>query len=109
MLGLAMDFARDVEISLPAADDWDSLVGLRLFASHAGVVKRLDSRWLHQDPRVREVMIKRLPGHRVVLPPTDYDSRLLGHVIFKPSGKVCIEEECAELASKLVVDMEIHP
>jgi len=109
MLGLAMDFARDVEISLPAADDWDSLVGLRLFASHAGVVRKLDSRWLHQDPRVREVMIKRLPGHRVVLPPTDYDSRLLGHAIFKPSGKVRIEEECAELASKLIVEMEIRP
>lgn len=106
MLGLALDFSRGVEISLPAADTWQSLVGLRLFASHAGVVKKLDSRWLHQDPRVRELLIKRLPGHRVVLPPIDYDSRLLGHVIFKASGKVPIEEECAELASRLVVEME---
>jgi biotin carboxylase len=106
MLKVALDFARGLEVSLPAAEDWESLVGLRLFAPDAGFVKEIDGRPLQQDPRVREVFIKVRPGHRVVLPPTDYDSRLLGHVIFKPSEKVPVEEECAELASKLIVEME---
>lgn len=109
ILGLALDFAQGLEISLPAAEDWDALVGLRLFAAHAGVVRELDSRLLHQDPRVREVLIKRQPGHKVLLPPKDYDSQLLGHLIFKPSETIPLEEECAALASKLIVRMEPQP
>jgi len=109
ILGLALDFAQGLEISLPAAEDWDTLVGLRLFAPHAGVVRELDSRLLHQDPRVREVLIKCQPGYRVLLPPQDYDSPLLGHLIFKPSKTIHLEEECASLASKLIVKMEPQP
>jgi len=106
MLGLALDFAQSSEISLPSADGWEALVGLRLLAAEAGIVKEIDSGLLNQDPRVREVLIRRAQGHRVVLPPKDYDSRLLGHVIFKSSGKVPVEDECAELGSKLTVEME---
>ena len=106
MLGLALDFAQSSGISLPSADGWEALVGLRLIAPEAGIVKQIDSRLLDQDPRVREVLIKRARGHRVALPPKDYDSGLLGHVIFKSSGKVPVEDECAELASKLIVEME---
>jgi hypothetical protein len=54
---------------------------------------------------VREVLIKRRPGHRVTLPPQDYDSRLLGHVIFKPAVQASLEQECSELADKLLVDI----
>jgi hypothetical protein len=106
ILGLALDFAQGLEISLPAPEDWDAVVGLRLFAPDAGVVRELDSQPLHQDPRVREVFIKCRPGHRVVLPPKDYDSQLLGHLIFKPSETISLEEECAALASKFIVKME---
>ncbi len=109
ILGLALDFAQGLEISLPAAEDWDALVGLRLFAPDAGVVRELDSRLLHQDPRVREVLIKCRPGHRVLLPPKDYDSQLLGHLIFRPSETIPLEEECAALASKLIVEMAPQP
>lgn len=109
MLKLALDFARGVQVCLPAAEDWESLVGLRLFAPGAGLVKKIDSGWLERDRRVREVFIKRRPGHRVTLPPADYDSRLLGHVIFKPSERVSVEKECAELTSKLIVEMETQP
>ena len=86
MLGLTLDIAQGLEITLPAAESWESLVGLRLIAADAGVIKRIDGEPLRRDPRVREVHLKRRNGHRVVLPPKDYDSRILGHVIFKPSG-----------------------
>jgi biotin carboxylase len=109
MLGLALDFATGVEPSLPGEGNWDPLVGLRLFAETPGVLARIDTRPVENDPRVREVWIKRRPGHRVVLPPKDYDSRLLGHVVFKPSGEKALEEECAELAAGIVVEMEDRP
>lgn len=106
MLGLTLDFAQGLKISVPPTREWDLLVGLRLFAAHAGVIRNMDSRLLRDDPRAREVLIKRRPGHRVVLPPKNYDSRLLGHLIFKPTQQVTLEQECAELAARLIVDME---
>jgi biotin carboxylase len=109
MLGLALDFAEGNEPPLPDEASWNPLVGLRMFAETAGVLARIDARAIESDPRVREVLIKRRPGHRVALPPEDYDSRLLGHVIFKPSGETTLEEECAELAAGMVVEMEDRP
>jgi hypothetical protein len=45
----------------------------------------------------------------VVLPPDDYESRLLGNVIFKPARPQSIETECSELESKLIVEIETEP
>ena len=108
MIGLALDMAQRRNISNLSRQSWETLVGLRLFAQHGGTVKEIDEGDLHRDPRVQEVFIKRRPGHRVVLPPNDYDSRLFGHVIFRPRGGTSLETECAELASKLKVVMEIE-
>jgi biotin carboxylase len=106
MIGLALDMAQGRNISAFPKQSWKTLVGLRLFAQHGGAVKEIDDGDLRRDPRVQEVFIKRRPGHRVVLPPKDYDSRLFGHVIFSPTVNSSLETECAELASKLKVVME---
>ena len=108
MIGLALDMAQGRDISIIPRKSWETLVGLRLFAQRAGTVKEIDERDIRRDPRVQEVLIKRKPGHRVILPPHDYDSRLLGHVIFRPRESTSPEMECAELASKLKVVMEIE-
>jgi len=107
MIGLALDMAQGKSISALPGQSWKTLVGLRLFAQHGGTVKEIDEGDLRRDPRVQEVLIKRKPGHRVILPPHDYDSRLFGHVIFRPTPSASLEMECAELASKLKVVMEI--
>jgi len=106
MIGLALDMAQGRKLSMVPWQTWKTLVGLRLFAQQAGTVKEIDEGDLRQDPRVQEVFIKRKPGHKVILPPNDYDSRLLGHVIFRPRACNSLEAECTELASKLKVVME---
>jgi biotin carboxylase len=108
MIGLALDMAQGRNISALLRQRWKNLIGLRLFAPHGGTVKEIDEGDLRLDPRVQEVYIKRRPGHRVVLPPNDYDSRLLGHVIFGPTASTSLEAQCSELASKLKVVMEIE-
>jgi len=108
MIGLALDMAQGRNISTLPGQSWKTLVGLRLFADHGGTVKEIDEGDLRRDPRVQEILIKRKPGHRVVFPPHDYDSRLFGHVIFRPTPSTSLETECAELASKLKVVMEIE-
>jgi biotin carboxylase len=106
MLGLALDFAEGKPIALPAASTWVRLVGLRLMAKKGGRIKSIGDQALRQDRRVKELILKRRPGQRVVLPPDDYESRLLGHLIFKPATVGSIETECDELESKLIVDIE---
>jgi biotin carboxylase len=106
MLGLALDFAEGKSIALPAASSWVKMVGLRLMAPKNGIIKNIGDRALRRDPRVKELHLKRRPGQRVALPPDDYESRLLGHVIFKPTTPQSIETECAELESKLSLEIE---
>jgi hypothetical protein len=106
ILGLALDFAAGSPVATSDPSTWRRLAGVRLFASRPGVISRIDANALREDQRVVECHLKRDPGHRVVLPPEDYDSRLLGHVIFEPSAPGKIEDECFEIAAKLEVEVE---
>jgi len=106
VLGAMLDFAEQRPVAVPAASQWRLLVGLRLFSPYAGVIRALDAEFIHADPRVLECELTRGEGHHVVLPPEDYDSRLLGHAIFAPSSRHDIESECVEIADKLVIELE---
>ena len=106
MLELTLDFAEQLPVAVPSEARWETLVGVRLFAARAGTITRLDTGAIVSDLRVREVYLKRTEGHRVVLPPDDYDSRVLGHVVFEATSPLTIEMEAREIASKLILEME---
>ncbi|MCE5326001.1 MAG: ATP-grasp domain-containing protein [Planctomycetaceae bacterium] len=117
MLASAVNFAAGEPVLVPPSTAWKQMVGLRLFAKRSGVIQRLDASAISADPRVSEVYLRRAPGHEVRLPPADYDSRLLGHVIFDPSvsGGMAtrqagrhdvpsIEQQCTELSGRFIVE-----
>jgi len=106
ILGCTLDFAEGHPFISNESLQWRPLVGVRLFAKCSGEIWQIDSSALFKDHRVVESHLKRGPGHRVVLPPEDYESRLLGHVIFEPTGPESIENECIEIASKLKIEMK---
>lgn len=106
ILGCTLDFAERRNLSLARPRRDKPLVGVRLFAAQSGEIDQMDSFALQEDHRVMECHLKRGPGHKVVLPPEDYESRLLGHAIFEPSGSDNIENECIEVASKLEIEMK---
>ncbi len=107
MFKLALDFAEGVTLPKPEKQSpGQPLVGLRLFADRPGTITGLNTARVLEDTRVREVYLKRSVGHLVVLPPDDYDSRILGHVIFAPASFHSLETECRELASMLEIQME---
>ncbi|MBI4773904.1 MAG: ATP-grasp domain-containing protein [Deltaproteobacteria bacterium] len=85
------------------AKNW---VGLRLHAGRNGVLRAMDVRPLRRDPRVREVHLIRTPGHIVRMPPEDYDSWLLGHVLMEPFAEPDVETQCHELFGRFVVEIE---
>ncbi len=106
ILGANLDFAENIPVLVPPVERWKRLVGLRLFATQNGVIRNIDARNIRADARVRWVDIKRSPGHEIILPPDDYDSRLLGSVIFEPTRVHSIEAECTEIATGLILDLE---
>jgi biotin carboxylase len=106
MFGLTLDFAAGRRLSLPAARNRTPLVGLRIISRQAGIFKGIDSPAIENDSRVVEVFQKHQSGHRIVLPPADYDSRILGHVIFRPVSKNDLEAECKSLEAKLAIRLE---
>jgi biotin carboxylase len=106
ILGANLDFAENIPVTIPPADRWKRLIGLRLFATQNGIIRNIDAQKIRTDDRVLWVDIKRSPGHEIILPPDDYDSRLLGSVIFGPTRVHSIEAECAEIASELILDLE---
>ena len=100
ILGAALDFAEGRPVTVPSSDQFRPRVGLRLLAPAAGVIRSLDAAEISEDPLVVTVELKRAPGQRVQLPPDDYDSWVLGHVIFEPVGPDTIERQAARIAAK---------
>lgn len=109
ILGAALDFAEGRQLAVPASPQWKRLAGVRLFAKLAGTVRAISTDALQADPRVLECYLKCAPGHRVCLPPDDYDSRILGHAIFAPGSADTLEAESLELAGKLQLEMDPLP
>ncbi len=106
ILGYTLDFAEGRETKPPEPSRWERLAGLHLLAERAGTVRAIDDRHLQEDPRVLKCRLAAGPGHPIRLPPDDYDSRKLGHLIFRPSSPEKFEEECLELRGKLRLELE---
>lgn len=106
ILGLALDVAEGKKISLPDADSLRPLAAVRIFARQSGTLKKIDISRLPGNPGVVEVHLYRHPGHRISLPPGDYSSRILGHIIFQPRDRFNISEEGSELEKLVEVEVE---
>ena len=106
VLDMTLRFAAGERPPVPAQADWTLHVGLRLIATHAGVIRRIKDASLRADPRVVEYYLRRGPGWDVALPPDDYDSRILGYAIFKPSSRQSANAECLELIDMIHIEIE---
>jgi hypothetical protein len=81
-------------------------MALRIHARKSGILKAIHSRNLASEPRVKQIHLIRKPGHRIILPPDEYDSWLLGHVIFDTYGWNFPETRCSLLIRRLEIDIQ---
>ena len=98
VLGLVIRFARKT-VDRRVVHVRESTVALRLFADQAGTLECADTSLLLKDRRVISVVLTRQPGDHVRLPPLDYDSWVLGHVIYRPEPSRTVSEQNNELKS----------
>ncbi len=105
ILSLNITLSAEPEFQFQPSRRFSPLVGLRIHAHRAGILKDIDTSRLMADSRVREVYIKHKPGHVIHLPPEDYDSWNLGHILFKPSTLISCEKQSLHLLSLLTVNI----
>jgi biotin carboxylase len=106
VLKLFLDFCQQRPLELTPIHDSRALLAMRLHAGKSGILKKIDKQHLQQDPRVKEIYLTRKPGHPIKMPPEDYDSWLLGHVIFEPDQSVEVQLQCQALLDRLIVEIE---
>jgi predicted ATP-grasp superfamily ATP-dependent carboligase len=105
MIKLQLDFSRRKTAVAPPLAAGKPLVGLRLLSRHSGTFKGVDVSVLKSDARVIDIQLIRQPGHRIMLPPADYDSWLLGHVVFAPNDQTDLDIQCSELLDLIPVEV----
>ena len=105
ILSLNITLCADPEFQFHPSGRFSPLVGLRIHAHRAGILKNIDTSRLMADSRVRQVYIRQKPGHVIQLPPEDYDAWNLGHILFKPSTLISCEKQSLHLLSLLTIDI----
>ena len=105
ILGLTLDLAQNRPLRLGSLRPLRKLVGLRIHARRGGVFQGIDWSGLAGDPQVVEFAAVRRPGDLIRMPPADYDSFMLGHIIFEPSNGVPLADECARWLERVGVEI----
>jgi biotin carboxylase len=106
LLKLFLDFSQHRPVRIEKPSDPPACLGLRLHARQSGILKKIDASKLSNNARVREVYLSRKPGHLIRMPPNDYESWVLGHIIMDTDGHGELEAQCQALIDKLVVEIE---
>jgi biotin carboxylase len=105
-LSLYLDFVQGKfkdpkELSLPP----ESFASLNFFAPMEGRIEVLDGRKVTACPHVRKLFFKKQVGDKVILPPKDYDNRLLGYCIIEAKPGLELVEETRRLQQMLELRM----
>ncbi len=106
MLGTHIDFSAGRKPRIVPEKDWKHTVGLRIHAKRRG---RLSAIRLWAD-RVRQEILEtgwyREPGDRIGLPPEDYRTWVIGHVIFRPLQGVAVSDQIEDLMEAVEIRIE---
>jgi len=84
----------------------ESFASLNFFAPREGKIQVLDGREVRACPHVRKLFFKKHAGDRVILPPKDYDNRLLGYCIIEAKPGLDLVAETLRLQQLIEVRID---
>ncbi|MGE4319251.1 MAG: ATP-grasp domain-containing protein [Deferribacterales bacterium] len=90
MFRLAVNHAVRKMPNIPAADKWTVKCAVRIIADRSGIFDHVE---IDEDSRITKTLIDRKSGHEIILPPENYDSRILGFVIFTPDSSDTLKNQ----------------
>lgn len=107
ILKLALNLAEKKSLKFKKPFSYKPLIAIRIHAQKAGRLKGFDTRGLDSEKRIKKSHFIRKPGHMITMPPADYDSWLLGHIIIEPDCDSFPETQCLLIKNRLRVDIEV--
>lgn len=84
----------------------ESFASLNFFAPREGRIEVLDGTRVRALPHVKKLFFKKKAGDRVILPPKDYDNRLLGYCIIEAKPGLDLVIETRQIEQMLEVRIE---
>jgi biotin carboxylase len=106
IIALALDVAQNRPLHIGSFRPSQPFMGLRIHAKHGGIFRRIDYAFGKQNSRIKEIHILRRPGDIIRMPPEDYDTFVLGNIIFTPENTTDPAGECRQLLDMLTVEIE---
>jgi len=106
VLSLTVDVAGGYPVLLPDTGGCRPHMGIRIHARTPGRLKRIEVNGSAVGSRVLDVMILRRPGHRIVMPPADYDSWVLGHIVLQLADGADPDREYRRVQESIVIEVE---
>jgi biotin carboxylase len=106
ILGLTLDAAQNRPLRIGSFRPPQPFVGLRIHAEHGGIFRHINCSLLKEDARIKEIHVLRHPGDIIRMPPEDYDSFVLGNIIFTPANTTDPSDECRRILDMLTVEIE---
>jgi len=106
ILKLALDFSRPDYSAEGLPKQFKPLAALRFHADQGGIIKRLESQQLLTDPRIIESRFFHKKGDLIRMPPEDYDTWVLGYLIFEPLAGEDLATQCHQLHNQLTIEIE---
>ncbi len=103
ILKLSLDFAQKCPLDFSTTQNGSPYVGIRLHAGQPGVLEKIDCSSLLNDKRVKNIHLSKNCGHKINLPPDDYDSWNLGHIIIEPADTRFPESQAITLSKKIEI------
>jgi len=83
----------------------ESFASINLYAPREGIITRLDPSRIFSLPWVKAMFLKKNVGDRIILPPEDYDNRLLGYCIISLDPNYNLTSVCQHLQSLLKISI----
>lgn len=106
ILALTLDAAQKRPLRIGSFRPSRPFAGVRIHATQGGIFKRINYASVEQNPRIKEIHILRHPGDIIRMPPEDYDSFVLGNIIFTPENAMDLMGECRRLLDMIDVEIE---
>lgn len=101
ILKAALDFSTGAKVSFRDPCGMKPHLGIRIIADKAGILEGIDISLLMEEEEIVEIRINKKTGSVIRLPPEDYDSRILGHVIVERKKTILPELQVKETLNKM--------
>jgi biotin carboxylase len=106
MLALAVDFAAGRPAAIPVPTEKGVFMGVRVHAPKPGILGHVGLENGGGEFKILETHFIRNPGHRIQMPPADYESWFLGHLIVELEGGKDPNLEYQRVCSRLHIEIE---